>query len=254
MYARMRENGAFTACYVAYLQQLRHLQTLRFAHFGLPTAFFCMQATRIIAIRHGETSWNVDSRIQGHLDIPLNDIGLWQAQRAGAALADEKLDAIYSSDLQRALVTAQAVGNATGCAVQPDTGLRERCFGSFEGRTFKEIEVELPEQAMRWRKRDPEFVPDNGGESLHMLRSRIQHTVDRLASQHMSGQIALVAHGGVMDILYRLATRQELQAPRTWELGNAAINRLLWTPDGLSLIGWGDVTHLESSSRDEFLS
>lgn len=213
-----------------------------------------MHATRIIAIRHGETSWNVDARIQGHLDIPLNDIGLWQAQRTGAALADETLDAIYSSDLQRALTTAQAVGSATGCSVQPDTGLRERSFGSFEGRTFKEIEATQPEQALRWRKRDPDFVPDDGGESLHMLRGRIQHTVDRLAAQHMGGQIALVAHGGVMDVLYRLATRQDLQAPRTWELGNAAINRLLWTPEGLSLVGWGDVSHLTGAARDEFMS
>ncbi|QTW18848.1 histidine phosphatase family protein [Comamonas kerstersii] len=214
-----------------------------------------MQATRIIAIRHGETAWNVDARIQGHLDIPLNDTGLWQAERAGAALADERLDAIYSSDLQRALSTAQAVGQTTGCPVQPDAGLRERCFGSFEGRTFKEVEAEQPEQALRWRKRDPDFVPDGGGESLAMLRSRIQHTVDRLASQHMGGQIALVAHGGVMDMLYRLATRQDLQAPRTWELHNAAINRLLWTPEGLTLVGWGDVVHLQGqSARDELLS
>ena len=204
-----------------------------------------MQATRIIAIRHGETAWNVDARIQGHLDIPLNDTGLWQAERAGAALADERLDAIYSSDLQRALSTAQAVGQTTGCPVQPDAGLRERCFGSFEGRTFKEVEAEQPEQALRWRKRDPDFVPDGGGESLAMLRSRIQHTVDRLASQHMGGQIALVAHGGVMDMLYRLATHQDLQAPRTWELHNAAINRLLWTPQGLSLVGWNDGNHLQ---------
>ena len=213
-----------------------------------------MHATRIVAIRHGETSWNADSRIQGHLDIPLNDIGLWQAQRTGAALADEHFDAIYSSDLQRALVTAQAVADAAGCSVQPDTGLRERCFGSFEGRTFKEIEAELPEQALRWRKRDPEFVPDDGGESLHMLRGRIQHNIDRLAAQHLGGQIAIVAHGGVMDVLYRLATRQDLQAPRTWELGNAAINRLLWTPEGLTLVGWGDTAHLRDASRDEFVS
>ncbi len=213
-----------------------------------------MHATRIIAIRHGETSWNVDARIQGHLDIPLNDIGLWQAQRTGAALAHEHLDAIYSSDLQRALSTAQAASQTTGCAVQPDAGLRERCFGSFEGRSFKDIEAEHPEQALRWRKRDPDFVPDGGGESLHMLRGRIQHTVDRLAAQHTGGQIALVAHGGVMDILYRLATRQDLQAPRSWELGNAAINRLLWTPQGLTLVGWGDTSHLANLSRDEFVS
>ena len=151
-------------------------------------------------------------------------------------------------------MTAQALGQATGCPVQPDTGLRERCFGSFEGRTFHDIEASAPEHARRWRKRDPEFVPDGGGESLHMLRGRIQHTVDRLAAQHLGGQIALVAHGGVMDILYRLATRQDLQAPRAWELGNAAINRLLWTPEGLTLVGWGDVSHLQHTSRDEFVS
>ena len=225
-----------------------------FVEFRRPVRPCCMHATRIIAIRHGETSWNVDARIQGHLDIPLNDIGLWQAQRTGAALADESFDAIYSSDLQRALTTAQAVAQATGTTVQPDTGLRERCFGSFEGRTFKEIEAELPEQALRWRKRDPDFVPDDGGESLYMLRGRIQHTVDRLAAQHVGGQIALVAHGGVMDVLYRLATRQDLQAPRSWELGNAAINRLLWTPEGLTLVGWGDVSHLSGAALDEFVS
>lgn len=213
-----------------------------------------MQATRIIAIRHGETAWNVDARIQGHLDIPLNDIGLWQAERAGAALAAEPLTAIYSSDLSRAQATAQAVARTTGAPLVLDSGLRERCFGSFEGRTFQEIEAEQPEQALRWRKRDPDFVPDDGGESLHMLRGRIQHTVDRLAAQHTGGQIALVAHGGVMDILYRLATRQDLQAPRSWELGNAAINRLLWTPDGLTLVGWADTQHLDHPdhhARDE---
>ena len=218
-------------------------------------AFYCMQATRIIAIRHGETAWNVDARIQGHLDIPLNDVGLWQAARAGAALAGEPLAAIYSSDLARAHSTAQAVADATDQEVVLDTGLRERCFGSFEGRTFKEIEAELPEQALRWRKRDPDFVPEGGGESLAMLKSRIQHTVDRLAAQHLGEQIALVAHGGVMDVLYRLATHQDLRAPRTWELGNTAINRLLWTPEsGLSLVGWGDVQHLNDTARDEQFS
>ena len=61
----------------------------------------------------------------------------------------------------------------------------------------------------------------------------------------------LVAHGGVLDVLYRAATRQDIQAPRTWQLGNAAINRLLWTPDGLSLVGWADTQHLDNAVRDE---
>ncbi|MFS9606058.1 histidine phosphatase family protein, partial [Klebsiella pneumoniae] len=75
-----------------------------------------------------------------------------------------------------------------------------------------------------------EFVPAGGGESLLMLRDRISATVDHLAGRHSGEQIVIVAHGGVMDVLYRRATHQEVQAPRTWALGNAAINRLLWTP------------------------
>lgn len=209
-----------------------------------------MQATRIIAVRHGETAWNVDTRIQGHLDIPLNDTGLWQARQLARALADEPITAIYTSDLLRALSTAQAVADATGAPLATDTGLRERSFGHFQGRTFAEIEAELPEQARRWRQRDPDYAPE-GGESLVTLRERVTRTAHRLAAQHPGGQVLLVAHGGVLDVLYRAATGQEIQAPRTWQLTNAAINRLLWTPDGLTLVGWADTQHLDNASRDE---
>ncbi|NMM80222.1 histidine phosphatase family protein [Acidovorax sp. SRB_14] len=212
-----------------------------------------MDATRIIAVRHGETAWNVDTRIQGHLDIPLNDTGLWQARQLGLALAGEPVGAIYASDLQRAHATAQAVAEATGAPLTPEPGLRERSFGELQGRTFAEIEAELPEQARRWRKRDPLFAPE-GGESLTALRARIAATVQRLAARHCGELVVLVAHGGVLDVLYRLATGQELQAPRTWQLTNAAINRLLWTPDGLTLIGWADTQHLDHASRDETLT
>ena len=212
-----------------------------------------MQATRIIAVRHGETAWNVDTRIQGHLDIPLNETGQWQAQQLAQALASEPIDAIYASDLQRAYATAQAVADATGAPITPETGLRERSFGHFQGRTFAEIEAEMPEDARRWRKRDPEYVPE-GGESLVMLRERIERTVFALAEKHPGEQVLMVAHGGVLDVLYRMATRQEIQAPRTWQLSNAAINRLLWTPDGLTLVGWADTQHLDNSARDETLA
>ncbi|EER58851.1 Phosphoglycerate mutase [Acidovorax delafieldii 2AN] len=209
-----------------------------------------MNVTRIIAVRHGETAWNVDTRIQGHLDIPLNDRGLWQAQQLARALADEPVAAIYTSDLQRAQATAQAVASTTGAPLVPEPDLRERSFGALQGRTFAEIETELPEQALRWRKRDPHFAPE-GGESLTALRERIAATVQRLAARHPGELVVLVAHGGVLDVLYRLATGQEIQAPRTWLLANAAINRLLWTPQGLSLVGWADTQHLEDAARDE---
>ncbi len=208
------------------------------------------EPTRIIAIRHGETTWNVDTRIQGRLDIPLSANGRWQAERLAGALRDEPLAAIYASDLARAWETAQYVGHTKGMAVTKEVGLRERGFGDFEGKTFAEIEVLLPEQSLRWRKRDPEFSPA-GGESLTDLHHRVIHTVQRLAAQHPGELIALVGHGGVMDVLYRAATRLDIQAPRTWTLGNAAINRLLWTPEGFSLVGWADTHHLDGDALDE---
>lgn len=209
-----------------------------------------MQATRIIAIRHGETAWNVDTRLQGHLDIALNAKGLWQAEQAARALEGEPIAAIYASDLLRAWHTARAIAQTTGAPLMASQNLRERCFGSFEGKTYAELESHWPEEARHWRARVPGWAPP-GGESLLALRERISATVGALAQQHMGGQIALVAHGGVLDVLYRLATGQELQAPRTWHLGNAAINRLLWTAEGLTLVGWGDTSHLEEATLDE---
>lgn len=206
--------------------------------------------TRIIALRHGETAWNVDTRIQGHLDIPLNDTGHWQGQRLGQALAGEGISAVYASDLSRAWDTAQYVARASGAPLTVEPALRERGFGSFEGRTFAEIEADTPELARRWRQRDPHFAPQ-GGESLVQLYERVVTAAERLAARHPGELIALVGHGGVMDVLYRAATRQDLQAARTWQLGNAAINRLLWSPEGFALVGWGDTLHLGPDALDE---
>ena len=209
-----------------------------------------MQATRIIAIRHGETAWNVDARIQGHLDIGLNERGRWQANRVAQALSGESINAIYASDLLRAWDTARAIADATGGALQAHTGLRERHFGEMQGKTFAEVEVSHPEQALRWRKRDPDWAPE-GGESLVTVSERINRAAFELGERHMGEQIVLVAHGGIMDALYRAATGQGLQAPRSWTLGNASINRLLWTPAGLTLVGWADTRHFEDEARDE---
>lgn len=206
-----------------------------------------MKATRLIVLRHGETAWNKDTRIQGHTDIDLNDTGRWQASQLGNALADDPLAAVYASDLRRAFETAQAVAQAQGLQAVPHTGLRERCFGQLEGLTWAEIETQHPEDAVAWRTRVPSWAP-SGGESLVVLRERVLGVLNTLAQRHMGEQIALVAHGGVLDVIYRAATGLELQAPRSWLLKNAAINRLLWTPESLTLVGWGDVGHLENQS------
>jgi len=217
-----------------------------------------MELTRILAIRHGETAWNVDTRIQGHLDIGLNAVGERQAARLGRSLAQaEAVAAIYSSDLARARQTAEAIAHARpegALPVHTVTGLRERGFGRFEGQTFDEIQAQWPEEARRWRQREPDWVPPEGGESLLVLRERVAQTVHTLAARHLGEQIVLVAHGGVMDVLYRLATGQSLQAPRTWALPNTSVNRLLWTPQGLSLVGWADTSHLDGAERDETIT
>ncbi len=208
------------------------------------------EPTRIIAIRHGETTWNVDTRIQGQLNIPLNDTGRRQAARMAQALSDEPITAVYASDLARAWETAHYLGRALSVPVTREEGLRERGFGEFEGKTYAEIQTQMPEHSQRWRKRDPEFAPP-GGESLLALRHRVVAAAQRLAARHPGELIALVGHGGVMDVLYRAATRLDIQAPRTWALGNAAINRLLWSPEGFTLVGWADTQHLDDEALDD---
>ncbi|MBX3611157.1 MAG: histidine phosphatase family protein [Hydrogenophaga sp.] len=211
-----------------------------------------MQVTRILAVRHGETTWNRDTRIQGHTDIDLNDHGRWQASRLGQALRDESVAAIYSSDLRRARDTAQAVADHHSLPVHAEIGLRERGFGRFEGHTWDELELRYPAETLAWRKRMPDFAPP-GGETLLQLRERVVATVIGLAERHLGEQILVVAHGGVLDVLYRAATRLELQAPRTWQLANTGVNRLLWSPEGLALVGWGDVRHLQVGDDEDVL-
>ena len=208
------------------------------------------QATRVLAIRHGETAWNVETRIQGQLDVPLNDTGRWQAHRLALAVSEEGIAALYASDLLRAFQTAQAVAAGCGQPIVTDPGLRERGFGIFEGLTYAEIQQRYPEMSERWRRRDPDFGAP-GGETLRDFYDRSVATVTRLAAAHPGQTIAVVSHGGVMDALYRAATRLALDAPRSWQLGNASINRLLYTPQGFTLVGWSDTYHLEDSSLDE---
>ncbi len=209
-----------------------------------------MNVTRILAVRHGETAWNVDTRIQGQIDIPLNDHGRWQAQQLAKALVDEDIHAIYASDLSRAFHTAQAVAQLRDLAIQPQVGLRERHFGDFQGHTWEDIQNQWPDEAEQWRVRHPNWTPKGGGESLVMLHNRIETLIHGMAAPHIGQQILWVTHGGVLDILYRMATGQNLQAARTWGLRNTAINRLFWSPEGLQIVGWADEAHLDAP-KDE---
>ncbi|MCL4696221.1 MAG: phosphoglycerate mutase family protein [Burkholderiaceae bacterium] len=202
------------------------------------------EPTRVVLLRHGETAWNAELRIQGHFDEPLNERGRWQAERAGAALRGEGLARIYSSDLARARQTAEALARASGVAeVHTDPALRERALGRFEGLTYAECESRWPDDVRRWRAREPGFAP-GGGETVEAFYARCVPCAAAIAARHPGETVAVVAHGGVLDCLYRAATGADLRAPRTWQLGNAAINRLLWHGEGFVLVGWNDDAHL----------
>lgn len=203
------------------------------------------EVTRLIAIRHGETAWNTERRLQGQLDIPLNALGERQAARLAEALRHEGLDAVVASDLGRAWRTAQALAGPLGLPLYPEPGLRERAFGEMQGHTYEEIEARWPEWAARWKARDPGFAAPGGGESLAGFYARCVASAERVAEAFAGRAVALVCHGGVLDCLYRAAARVPLDAPRTWQLGNAAVNRLLHTPQGLMLVGWNDHSHLD---------
>ena len=207
-------------------------------------------ATRLIGVRHGETAWNVETRLQGQLDIPLNARGEDQARRAARVLSDDAIDVVVSSDLARAQATARAIASFNRCPLLLDPGLRERSFGSFQGMTHQEVADRWPEQSARWKSRDPEFAPGDG-ESLRVFFDRCVAATLRIAEAHAGRTVVVVAHGGVMDCLYRAASRIPLDAQRSWSLDNAAINRLLHTDSGLTLVGWNDISHLADPALDE---
>ncbi|MFN9745063.1 MAG: histidine phosphatase family protein [Betaproteobacteria bacterium] len=205
------------------------------------------EPTHVFALRHGQTAYNATQRLQGQLDIGLDDTGRWQAARLAAALADAGLVAVHASDLARARDTATAVAAACGLGLQTHAALRERHFGVLEGLSHAEIEERFPDDARRWRQRDPGFGP-GGGESPEAFSARCVAAFTRLAQAHPGQTIAIVAHGGVLDCLYRAASGIGLQAPRTWQLTNAAINRMLYTGEGFRVVGWDDRRHLEDTA------
>jgi probable phosphoglycerate mutase len=206
--------------------------------------------TRVVAVRHGETVWNAEMRMQGQLDTALSARGRWQAERAARSLAEEGIEAIFASDLARAYDTAQALATRLGLPITTDVGLRERSFGIFQGHLYAEIDARWPEQAARWRHHDPDFGPEEG-ETLRAFSARAVDACTRIAAANAGRSIAIVTHGGVLDCLYRAAAGVDLSAPRSWELGNAAINRLLYTPRGFTLVGWSDTAHLEGVTLDD---
>ena len=199
----------------------------------------------IILIRHGETDWNRAMRFQGQTDIPLNATGLLQAQRLTGRVAAESVDAVVSSDLQRAMQTAAPAAAQLGLSPAREIGFREQCFGVAEGLTSTEIRQQRPEDWARWTsfQADESF---EGGESTRQFHARSLAALRSVAALHAGKTVLVVTHGGVLDMIFRTARALSLDGPRMAEIPNAGFNRVAVAADGrIDILVWADTAHLD---------
>lgn len=205
--------------------------------------------THLLAIRHGETEWNRESRFQGHLNSVLSRDGLAQAEALGEYLARERFDLLLSSDLGRALQTASAIAVRTGHEIVVEPRLRERRMGIFQGLTPAEVQARYPDEYVRFSTRDPDYVIPQG-ESMRQLYARSVACFTDLVARHAGLTLAAVTHGGVLAMLYRHARAMPLDAPRDFTLHNTGVNRFRHRLGAWHLQDWGDVGHLDAALDD----
>jgi probable phosphoglycerate mutase len=209
----------------------------------------------LLVIRHGETAWNAERRLQGHVDIPLNAAGMQQARAVAMALNNEAVDTILCSDLQRAIQTATAIADQKNLVIHADPAWRERSFGGFEGELINTLEQRFPVEYAAWRAYEVDSTfPANAdgtftGESIRQFHTRIETALLELCRQYANKKIAVIAHGGILECLYRIANQLPLNAPRQVTMLNASLNRFELSANqnqvSLKLIQWGDVSHLD---------
>ena len=203
---------------------------------------------RMCLVRHGETAWNREHRMQGWTDIPLNAEGLLQAKALARELQGVAFDAIVSSPLQRALQTAQEVAAGRPIALEPR--LRERHHGELQGLTRLEMAQQYPDLAAALSQHQPGYQPP-GGESIETFAERVPAALAHLQQQYAGKTLLVLAHGGVLDIAFRLASGQDLYSPRCHVLPNAAVNWLVAGPQGWQVEAIGLTHHLADDAQDD---
>ena len=211
------------------------------------------RSTHICLVRHGETEWNAERRIQGQIDIGLNEIGLRQAMAAGRWLKPAGIVALYSSDLKRAWTTAQSIGAELGLAPTPVPEMRERRYGVFEGLTYDEAKANHPDGYAAFEGRNAHYDFENG-ESLVTMFERVTGKLKELVVRHPGETIAIVLHGGVLDIINRFVRGNPLEMPRDFLIPNAGINWIAVGDGKWHLETWGETAHLEPGALDELPS
>ncbi|XP_021908381.1 phosphoglycerate mutase-like protein 4, partial [Carica papaya] len=197
----------------------------------------------VIVVRHGETSWNAERRIQGHIDIELNEVGRQQAASLADRLSKEpKISWVYSSDLKRALETAEIIATRCGgLEVIKDPGLRERCLGDLEGVAFHEAKHSPEAYKALLSHRTDQEIP-GGGESLDQLYDRCTSVLEKIGRKYQGERVLVVTHGGVIRSLYERACPNGKSAGK---IRNVSVNIFhICDGDKWVLKTWGDVSHL----------
>ena len=202
---------------------------------------------RIIFVRHGQTSWNLQGKIQGQKNIPLDNLGMIQAKLLCSRLKEEEIDIIFSSPLARAFSTAEPLTISHNIGLITTSLLSERNFGVLEGFKPKEVGGNLKEKIILEKTKNPAFRP-NKGESLNDLQKRILDFLQLLNCLSNSLSVLCVTHGGILDLIYRKAMNKPLNTPRDWIIPNTAINIFEYSDNHLSLKLWADTNHLKKLS------
>ena len=197
--------------------------------------------TILLLIRHGRTAYNAQRRWQGHLDVPLDDMGLEQAQALAARLADWPGTAVYSSDLQRAAMTAVPLAAARNGTPGYATDWRERHVGVFEGRAAEELQAAYPDVFARMRQG---IIEIPGGERHESLQARVAAAYHRVLERHPNEMVAIVSHGGALNALVSYVLDIPHQYGRLSFHGNTGLTILRVNEHGPRLTMLNDTRHL----------
>ena len=186
--------------------------------------------TKVIFIRHGQTEWNVTGRYQGQSDVKLTEEGRKQAEKLADNFPVAKVDAVYASDLCRAMVTAETIANKFGLKVQAEPAFRELSFGDWEGLTYQQI-VDKWEDAMANFLQHPDILEIPGGERFPAVQKRAETRLNELVKEHDGQTIVVVAHGAVLRTLLAAALHMPLQYLWSIRQFNTAVNIVRYDAD-----------------------
>ena len=190
--------------------------------------------TKIIFVRHGQTEWNVLGRYQGQTDVALSPLGIEQAEKLAAHFPVDKIEAVYSSDLARAMKTASCAADRFGLTVEPRPELRELNFGDWEGLTYDEIVAKWPDARENFFQH-PDVLEIPHGESFPKLRERALACIEEIVARHPDQTVAVFAHGAILRTILTAALHMDLQYVWTIRQFNTAVNIVTYTEHGTTV-------------------